>query len=220
MTDSDLLAPGLDRPDGALHRIWLQRRASALFDAFEAPSLHRPSKLYQTARLVHCFAAAVGMGRPGADRHVDDGMNRLQTGYHDPIHGGFFAELALDGGIMVDNKDCYGHAFVLLAAASAKKIGHPDADRLLGDVLAVLDERFWDSSHGTAREGFSRDWRDEEPYRGQNGNMHLVEACLAAFETTGETIHLQRAQRIAELIIGHHARGEGWRSYAEIWVTP
>ncbi len=109
------------------------------------------------------------------------------------------------------SKQGYGHAFVLLAASSAKIVGHPSADRLLADVSEVLTKGFWDESAGAQREEFARDWEKISTYRGQNSNMHLVEALMAAFEATGERIYLQRAESIASLIIEKHARSLRWR---------
>ncbi|HAG26155.1 MAG TPA: mannose-6-phosphate isomerase, partial [Rhodobacter sp.] len=48
-----------------------------------------------------------------------------------------------DLGAVDGAKMAYGHAFVLLAAASAKVVGHPDADRLLTDISQILQDRFW-----------------------------------------------------------------------------
>ncbi len=81
------------------------------------------------------------------------------------------------------------------------------APALLANILHV-DERFWDPPVGSC------DWRDEEAYRGQNANMHLAEAYLAAFEATGGAIHLDHAESIASLIVDRHARAEGWRRRA------
>lgn len=108
-------------------------------------------------------------------------------------------------------KQAYGHAFVLLAAASAKTIGHPDADRLLDDVSEVLLSRFWEPDSGATSEEYSADWQPISDYRGQNSNMHLTEALMAAYEATGEQIYLGMAVSIAELIINRHAQQQGWR---------
>ena len=47
-----------------------------------------------------------------------------------------------DSNVTNSGKLAYGHAFVLLAAASAKSVGHPNADRLLNEVSEVLLSRF------------------------------------------------------------------------------
>lgn len=83
------------------------------------------------------------MGRPGADLIVDHGMNFLWNGHRDPEHGGYCWHVGYDGPSN-STKQAYGHAFVLLAASTAKAAGHPDADRLITDILTVLKERFWE----------------------------------------------------------------------------
>lgn len=80
---------------------------------------------------------------------------------------------------------------MLQATSSAKIVAHPDADQLLIDVSEVLRTRFWEKVHGAVAEEFSRDWRPISRYRGQNSNMHLAEACMAAFATIGDGIGLK-----------------------------
>jgi mannose/cellobiose epimerase-like protein (N-acyl-D-glucosamine 2-epimerase family) len=52
-----------------------------------------------------------------------------------------------------------GHAFVLLAASSAKVAGHPGADRLLTDISTIIRERFWEEQYGAVAEEFTRERR-------------------------------------------------------------
>ena len=213
----------------APHRLWLLQQAESLFAFFERHSIdprggfhplddagqplppdRRPVRgLHATTRMVHCYAIARLMGRPGADAIIDHGMAFLWHGHRDPVHGGYFWAIG-DNGPADDSKQAYGHAFVLLAASSAKLAGHPDADRLLTDITTLLEERFWDEAHGAAREQFGRDWRIPDGYRGQNANMHLTEALMAAFEATGDSLFLRRAERIAALIVQRHAAANGW----------
>ena len=124
--------------------------------------------------MVHCFAIARLMGRPGADRFIDHGMEFLWNGHRDAKNGGYFWGVGEDGP-SDPLKQAYGHAFVLLAASSAKVVGHPDADRLLADVSEVLRTRFWEKQHGAVAEEFAADWQPISNYRGQNSNMHLTE---------------------------------------------
>ena len=179
------------------HRTWLLARANELLDFFEGASIDpaggfrdlddhgRPltgvsdvpysRQVQATSRMVHCYAMARLMGRPGADAMIDHGMDFLWNGHRDRQNGGYFWAMGDDGPID-DSKQAYGHAFVLLAAASAKAAGHPDADRLLADVTAVINERFWEEQYGAVAEEFTRDWQPKSTYRGQNANMHLTEA--------------------------------------------
>ena len=202
------------------HRDWLQGQANALFDLFQSNAVNpkggfhdldaagRPvgdvRQLHQTARMVHCFAIAARLGRPGAESIVNHGMQFLWEGHRDNKHGGYCWSLD-DKDFRDDTKQAYGHAFVLLAAADATMIGHPLGRRMLDDVSDILSSRFWDEYYGAVSEEYTRNWAKISTYRGQNSNMHLTEALMAAFEATHDNIYLDRAKRIAKLIIGTHA---------------
>ncbi|MFC2248409.1 AGE family epimerase/isomerase [Labrys portucalensis] len=215
------------------HRAWLLQQADTLFSVFEQNSLNplggfydldmacKPfvpgqppgslptRQIHSTTRMVHCFAIAHLMGRPGADVMIDHGMDFIWNGHRDKDQGGYFWGVGYEGPTD-DTKQAYGHAFVLLAASSAKVAGHPDADRLLADISTVLDEHFWEEGPGATAEEFTRDWQSFDTYRGQNSNMHLTEALMAAFEATGDNSYLNKAERIADLIVRRHAAENGW----------
>ncbi len=202
------------------HRHWLLAQAGRLFDFFQYTSVNpkggffdlyddgRPisalRQLHATTRMVHCFAIGHLLGRPGADALVDHGMDCIWNGHRDMKHGGYIWSFD-DDGTRDDSKQAYGHAFVLLAASSAKCLGHPLADRLLADVTEVLEKRFWEAVPGVTSEEYARDWSKISDYRGQNSNMHLTEALMAAFEATGDSEYLRKAESIASFIIGKHA---------------
>jgi len=178
------------------HRDWLQARANELFDLFQRNAVNpkggfydldasgRPyghiRHLHQTSRMVHCFAIAAKLGRPGAETIVDHGMRYLWEGQRDRKSGGYCWSLD-DDGFKDDSKQAYGHAFVLLAASDAAMIGHPLAKDMLADVTGVLNIRIWDEHYGAVSEEFARNWAKISDYRGQNSNMHLTEALIAAF---------------------------------------
>lgn len=208
------------------HRAWLTAQSDALFDFYQFRSINPKGgffelgsdgapvsavrQLHATTRMVHCFAIAHLLGRPGADTIVDHGLTYLWSGHRDRKHGGYHWSLD-EGGLRDATKQAYGHAFVLLAASGGKVAGHPLADKILTDVEQVLDERFWEEKHGAVTEEFSADWTPLSTYRGQNSNMHLTEALMAAYEATGKALFLRRAERIADLIIGRNAAARDWR---------
>lgn len=160
--------------------------------------------------MVHSFAIGHRLGLPGAANVVDHGMAFLWSTHRDQKNGGYFSAVN-DTGPVVSDKPAYGHAFVLLAAASAKMAGHADADRLLADISDVLTTRFWDQNVGATQEEFSADWQPVSDYRGQNSNMHLCEATMAAYEATQDQAYLKMANSIADLIINRNAANLGWR---------
>jgi len=58
------------------------------------------------------------------------------------------------------------------------------------------------------------------PYRGQNANMHMCEAMLAAWRATGQTAYLDRAERLAERFavdLAAQSGGQIWEHYDADW---
>jgi sulfoquinovose isomerase len=219
-------SPWSQRP---FHRQYLMRHSNNLFDFFQAASINKNGGFFElddegrpldrdnpvraihaTTRMVHCFAIGSLIGRPGSDEIVDHGMRYVWQQHRDQKNGGYIWSLD-ENGPKDDSKQGYGHAFVLLAASSAKLVGHPLADRMLADVTDVIVRRFWDEHRGAIREEFANNWSEISTYRGQNSNMHLTEALMAAFEATGEKMYLDMAERIADLIIRQHAVPLGHR---------
>ncbi len=205
------------------HRQWLVKQAEGLFDFFQYRALNpaggffdldakgaplQPNDpmrgIHASARMVHCFSIGHLLGRPGCGDIVDHGMTYLWNRHRDSDHGGYFWQVN-DAGPVDATKQGYGHAFVLLAASSAKIVGHPLADRMLADITDVLETRFWEEKHGAIAEEFNRDWSPIDTYRGQNSNMHLTEALMAAYEVTGDNNYLNKAERIADLVIRRRA---------------
>jgi sulfoquinovose isomerase len=205
------------------HRQYLMRQANNLFDFFEAASFNPRGGFYElsddgqplqpenavrqihvTTRMIHCAVIGSLIGRPGSDEMVDHGMRYLWEKHRDGRHGGYVWSRN-DEGFVDGSKQAYGHAFVLLAGSSAKLVGHPLADQVIADVTEVIETRFWDDKAGAVREEFANDWQQISTYRGQNSNMHLTEALMAAYEATGRKDYLKKAARIADLIIRRNA---------------
>ena len=127
------------------------------------------------------------------------------------------------GGREVDDatRYCYGHAFVLLAAAAACKSGVEGASEFLAEISDLLEARFWQVGDGLYVDVIaSGDWRTIDPYRGQNANMHMCEAMLSAFEATGQEEYLDRAHLLAKRIcvdLAAKAGGLIWEHYKTDW---
>ena len=216
------------------HDAWLRAQAHALIDTFRpsvqpdriatlgldgCPLSDPVQELHTVTRIVHSFALAKAFGAPDVDSVIDAGMAQLLTRHRDTEHGGYVWSVD-DTGVADGTKLAYGHVFVLLAASSALTAGHPDARRLLDDVLEVLDRHYWDEEAGLFRDEFTRDWQPFSSYRGMNANMHGVEALLTAHEATGDPRHLQRAGRILDFFTTRMAPNHGWRipeHYTETW---
>ena len=160
-----------------------------------------------TARMTHSFALAHIQGLPGFSELVDHGIQALTGPLRDAEHGGWFASPEHRDGNT--GKAAYLHAFVALAASSARVARRPGAQALLDDAVEIIDRHFWCEEEGAMRESFNRDWSVEEAYRGANSNMHATEAFLALADVTQDSRWLNRALRIAErLIHGHGAANQ------------
>lgn len=175
------------------------------------PIAGAPRELHATTRMVHSFALGHLAGWPGADAMVDHGMAALWNLHRDTRHGGYLWSFAPGGALADGVKLAYGHAFVLLAGASARQAGHPDADRLIADVCEVIERRFWDHDHRRMSEEYARDWSVISNYRGMNANMHMSEALLAAAEATGDDSFAARARGIFDFFIGRIGAANDWR---------
>jgi mannose/cellobiose epimerase-like protein (N-acyl-D-glucosamine 2-epimerase family) len=217
------------------HRAFLVADAHAQFDFFDAslradggfnvldregkPIPGSAQELHSTTRLVHSYVLGKIAGRIGCDAIIDAGMACLLDAHRDTEHGGYV--WALDGNAVRDGRKlAYGHVFVLLAAASAHAVDHPDAAALLNDVEAILDTHFWEDGPGLFRDEWNRDWTPFSTYRGMNANMHGVEALLAAYEATGREMFLIRAGRILDFFLNRIAPSENLRlpeHYTQDW---
>ena len=112
----------------------------------------------------------------------------------------------------------YGHAFVLLAFSHAARVGEATpAD--IARVFDAMESAFWDPARGAYADEITPEGR-LIGYRGQNANMHQCEACLAAFEATGEARYANRAEELIERVaftLADAAGGLVWEHYGEDW---
>lgn len=196
----DFYQPQVADPSGGL--VWLDEKGRRY--------PNRPLYLWINARMVHCFALAHLLGRPGADEVTLHGLRTLQGELRDRDHGGWYWSTG-PGSEIDAHKEAYGHAFVILAAASAAEAGFDEAYELLEDALVVMEQRFYEPAAGRYRDTISGDWSTVDPYRGVNANMHSVEALLAASALPGKASLFSRAVSVARQAVGHVEAPGGWR---------
>ncbi len=177
--------------------------------------------LVGTCRFVYNYALAALVLEESAYREAAaHGLRCLQEG-HRQADGGF--AWILQGQTVEDGtRHCYGHAFVLLACAGAAKAGIAGASALAADVYDLLEARFWEpAAQLYVDEIKADDWHAIAPYRGQNANMHMCEAMLAAYEATGAIQYLNRAYLLAQRIcVDLAAKTDGliWEHYHTDWT--
>jgi mannose/cellobiose epimerase-like protein (N-acyl-D-glucosamine 2-epimerase family) len=168
-------------------------------------------QLWINTRMTHVYGLAALLGHPGAAELASRGLDALNGVFHDDTHDGWYARLTASGEPVDARKEMYGHAFVVLAGATATAAGLGGAETLLGRALDVVEHRFWDDDSGACREGWDQSWQHAEAYGGVNCNMHAVEAFLAAGAVTGDAVWTDRALRIASRFIHGVAREHHWR---------
>ena len=168
------------------------------------PSDEDYTRVRVQARQIYVYAHAFVGGL------YPDGLKLAQSAYTflsgrawDSDGAGWYHILRRDGTPLDRTKDCYDHAFVLLALAWLYRAG--------GDA-AVLDRArrtvaFLDRELGLQRDGAFDGYAERafeagealpQPRR-QNPHMHLLEALLALYEATGESEWLDRAASVLRL---------------------
>lgn len=162
-----------------------------------------------TSRMTHVYSIGTMLGDIPSASLADEALKGLRGELHDGKHGGWYAGLNADGSCM-PTKQCYAHAFVILAASSALLAGRPGARDLLNDALAVYNLRFWDEDEGLSLDTWDTCFTTLDSYRGLNSNMHTVEAFLAVADAIGEEKYRLRAGRIIDRVLDW-ARENSWR---------
>lgn len=175
--------------------------------------------LVSSTRFVFVFAKAYRQfGEPAYLDAVRHGLAWLRDA-HLQANGGY--AWVLRGREVIDaTNHAYGAAFVLLAYAHAVMAGMDEARVWLAETWDLLERHWWSPDDGLYADERSADWTQLSPYRGQNANMHLCEALLAAFEATGEPRYLDRAGQLADNITRRQARradGLIWEHYRSDW---
>lgn len=173
-----------------------------------------------TCRMAHVYGLGALLGVPGSRPLAQAALDALRGRLHDDVHGGWYASIAADGSVDT-TKSGYAHAFVVLAASTGVVAGLEGAQELLDDALEVLDTRFFDAETGLHVDEWDESWSALDPYRGVNGNMHAVEALLAAADVTGDARWRERALGIARYVGVEWAPSNDWRipeHFDEAWV--
>lgn len=173
-----------------------------------------------TCRMTHVYSIGALLGIGGCRELAEAGIRGLTGELHDEKYGGWYTGIRGDGSVMPE-KQCYTHAFVVLAASSASLAGITGSRELLTEAEKVFDRYFYDEKTGLAVDTWDTQFTRPDPYRGLNVNMHTVEAFLAVADVTGDEKYRSRAGRIIEHVI-KWAGANNWRipeHYREDWTA-
>lgn len=180
------------------------------------PWKDRNRETWITCRMAHVYSMGAMMGVKGCKDLAKAAIKGLKGELKDKVNGGWYAGLTCDNEV-VPTKQCYAHAFVILAASSALLAGVEGAEDLLSEALETYDKFFWNEEEGLSSDTWNTEFTKLDKYRGINANMHTVEAFLAAadtFEALDKTNkekalkYRERAGRIIDHVIN-------WSKYNE-----
>ncbi|HEU0276712.1 MAG TPA: AGE family epimerase/isomerase, partial [Rhodanobacteraceae bacterium] len=175
--------------------------------------------LVSSARFVFDYAMYFrhfgGQAYLDGTRHCID---YLRSVHRNPATDGYAWTLH-DGKVTDANQHCYGIAFVLVAYSHALRAGLAEAATWMDETWDLLERYFWDADAGLYRDEADAAWHFSD-YRGQNANMHMCEAMLAAFEASQRPRYLDRAITLADHMTRRQAAQAGglvWEHYDRDW---
>ncbi len=165
------------------------------------PWKERPRETWITSRMLHVYSMGCMLGHEGCEALADAALEGLIGELNDKENGGWYAGLTSDNKPL-PTKQCYAHAFVILAASSAMLARRPGAKELLDEAIRIYDKYFWDEKLGLSVDTWNTEFTELDDYRGINANMHTVEAFLAAADVLEDEKYRVRAGRITDTVIG------------------
>jgi mannose/cellobiose epimerase-like protein (N-acyl-D-glucosamine 2-epimerase family) len=177
--------------------------------------------LVSSTRFVFNYAMAAREFEDKRAEYLDaarHGLRYLREVHRDANTGGY-AWTIRDGKPEDRTYHAYGVAFVLLAYSTALKAGIDEVRPWMDETWELLEKRYWDADAGLYRDEADEHWHFSN-YRGQNANMHMCEAMLAAYQASDEPRYLERALTLADNMTRRQAaKAEGlvWEHYDVDW---
>ncbi len=177
--------------------------------------------LVSSTRFVFTYAMAAREFDDKRAEYLDaarHGLRYLREVHRDAASGGYTWTIR-DGKPEDRTYHAYGVAFVLLAYSTALKAGLTEVRPWMDETWELLEKRYWDADFGLYRDEADEHW-NFSGYRGQNANMHMCEAMLAAYQASDEPRYLERALTLADNMTRRQAaKAEGlvWEHYDVDW---
>lgn len=114
-------------------------------------------------------------------------------------------------------QQAYGYAFVLLMYSRCFEYGITNSNEGIYRLFNLLENTFWQAEYGLYADELTTQGELDE-YRGQNANMHICEAMIAAYSATKDVQFLNRAKLIADNIcnqLTQQTNGLIWEHYSK-----
>ena len=171
---------------------------------FDSVPLEQTKLMRTTARQIHAFSVAKGLGCcEDGDNIIDHGIAFMRKGR--TKRGGWGRSFNPDGTLLDATEETYDQACVLLALAHAHQAGHPDARRLGEETIEFLDRYledpkltgFLETSEGSLE-------------RRSSSQMRLLEAFLAWYQATGDRSCMRKAADLGGLFEAHFFNSRTW----------
>ena len=168
------------------------------------PWKDRPRETWITSRMCHVYSLGAMLGHEGSEALADAALKGLTGELHDDEHGGWYAGLTADGDILPD-KQCYAHAFVILASSSAMLAGRPGAEELFEEATETFLQHFLEmtsaplprnSDHGEV-DPFSEDFSafvfkiQANMNKNHRDRIAFMRICSGKFTAGMEAYHVQ-----------------------------
>ncbi len=146
------------------------------------------------------------------------GLNFIQQVHRSVDGNQFYWELD-NAKPVLENDYCYGWAFVMLAYAEAINSGLSEYKDALYETHELMSQKFWQEEHQLYADEYNASGQIDD-YRGQNANMHSVEALLSCYAATKDEQFLDRAYQIASRISKDLADSKQqliWEHFTQQW---
>ena len=186
-------------------------------DVYDSNTRH----LVSSTRFIFNYSTAYRLyGKEHHRAYAEHGLKHLLEKHKQD--NGNYAWVLNNETVVEGNAMAYGHAFVMLCAASCVRAGISSAAPLIEQTWDFVDKYFWDNTHKAYADERNASLDVLDSYRGQNANMHMCEALIAAWEATSDSRYLDRAELLANRFcfeLAEQSNGLIWEHYDANWLV-
>jgi len=136
----------------------------------------------------------------GDETALRRGFDHILNSYHDPKTGLWWFSVDDHGKVKDRFCDLYALSFVIFSCAHyGQATGDDRARKAATDVLTLIHDKFKAAPHAGYVEAVDHECRPLSKLRRQNPHMHLLEACLFAFDVWKDSAYMHMADEMVML---------------------